>query len=315
MNSGIDPAIVAHLKQGEGHVMTPEEGTKARSNTGLWERRRSKGYKLQVAQRRVRMAAMCADGASLRAIAEEEGVSHGYVADEINALIADLNRQALESMSAKVAREVAVINMVQLEATIAFYESKEGKITNMKRRKREVRSAFVHTNSRARFNTVKSPEALGTTALGIQQKTRSTIASLFAEAPALDTEPEAPQEQAPSGVVQLPVESEEEYERIEMSAGQREWLSTILECVEKRCRLQGLYKEGEDGYASVVALTADQRRARLTALAQDVRAAMVIAGRGDELPPARQEYTPARGEVIEVTAIPVPSNGNGGPQQ
>lgn len=309
--TGIDPQIVAHIKQGDGHVKTPQEGSVARRGYPM---KRTKSYQLQTAQRRLRMAAMCADGASLRAIAAEENVSHNYVADEINALIADLNQQALETLNVKVAREIAVINMVQLEATIAFYESKEGKITNMHRRKKEVRSAFVNTNSRAKFNTVKSPEALGMTALGVQQKTRSTIASLFAETPPLepDFEPQA-QQQAPSGVIQLPVESEEEYERIEMSAGQREWLTVILECVEKRCRIQGLYKEGEEGYNSAVTLTPDQRKARLTALAQDIRAARVIAEResGRELPPAHQDYIPARGDDIEVTAVPVPSNGNG----
>lgn len=326
MPEGIQPEIVAHLKVGEGHVATPEEGSVARRGYPV---QKTKSYHLNAAQRRLRMAAMCTDGMTLRAIADEEGVSHNYVADEINALIDDLTEQARSTMQVKVAREVLVLNMVQLEATIAWYESKEGKITNMKRRKKEVRSAFTHNTKKGRFNVVKTESSgLGMSGLDVQRKTRYGIAALFADtpspnAPSPDIPVEAPEEEYQAPIIQLPVESEEEYERVEYTAGQVEFLRIILECVEKRARLQGLFKnDGDDGYDQVVNLTPEQRRDRLTALVQDIRAARAIVEGQNQLADGSQTpfVTPAPNRVIDVVAVPIPqaessdSNGNGGPQ-
>lgn len=294
--------VIRHSARADG--VTPE---KKGNHAGLPKAKRSNVYKMFVWQRRAKMAAMCADGMTLTAIAEEHGVSMAYVSQEIGAVVEELKRQALDTMQLKISREVAVLNMVQLEATIAWFESKEGKVTNVKRRKREIRSSMVRGGVRngAAIGFVKDAP-LGQT----ERKTRSRFAALFEDGPAPTVEemeahpspdPNIPLDrQQTQNLVQLPIDSEEEYSRTEESSGAPEFLRIILDCHEKRSRLLGLYKgQEEDGYEAIATLTPEQRVSRLTALAQDIRAAKAIvdaeAGRGSQLPPQTSAPIPANG--------------------
>jgi CRISPR/Cas system CMR-associated protein Cmr5 small subunit len=287
MADAVSPEYVIPKKVGT----EKPDGTPRGNHKGRPRGERTNAYKLMVWQRRSRMAAMCADGMMLSAIADEFGVSASYVSQEIQKMVEDLQNQALETMGHKIAREIQVLNMVQLEATIAWFESKEGKVTSVKRRKREIRSAFQKQSRNRAINTVK-PINLVESGRAI----RSQFASLFEDSPPVEDleaaqpapDPNAvPTRDDMAQIVQLPIETEEEYEREETSSGAPEFLRIILDCSDKRARLLGLYKgQEEGGYETYTNLTNEQRADRLTALVQDLRAAKAIVDSQQSLPPA-----------------------------
>jgi hypothetical protein len=266
--------------------------------------------KVRLAERRLRMAQMAAGGMVLRQIAADLGVSIALVSQEIDALVDEYHARTLKSVGQKVARELAVLDMVQMEATLAWFESKQGRVTNTRKRKAIVRSSFQR-GAGGRKDVVRAANVGVKPNIGrleAEARIEEDIRAMFADE---DSQAAFGAKPEPGLLSEFGDDEEgqlaeaEETERTETSAGASEFLKIILECHEKRCRLEGLYKAelGDDG--AYTALTPQQRAGRILALAQDLRAAKALQERAQT--PNADEYA---GATIDVQ--PVNGNGNNG---
>lgn len=217
-------------------------------------------------ERRSQMAALQAEGKYLRVIAEQMGVSVGVVSKEIDELVKFFQAQALDSIKAQIAREDALIYMVQLEAIDAWHESKYGKVVHNKKKVREIRSKLAKNNSkmRARYSDPRT----------VARETSARLEDLFGD-------PEEAQEEE----VEADSEKDEEYTRQESSPGNAEFLRIILDCSKRRADLHSLFPKADFNGGSGVGggpgspdsdftdLTENQRAKRLGSLMESARLA------------------------------------------
>lgn len=219
-------------------------------------------------ERRSRMAALQAEGKYLRVIAEEMGVSISVVSKEIDELVKFYQAQALDSIQTQIAREDALIYMVQLEAIDAWHESKYGKVVHNKKKVREIRAKLSRKGQTR--DKYQNPRV-------VARETSQRIEDLFADP---EEDPDEGPEQPQDGI-----EKDEEYTREESSPGNPEFLRIILDCHKRRADLHSLYPKADFNGGSGVGggpgspdedfndMTPNQRAKRLASLMQGARLA------------------------------------------
>lgn len=297
---------------------------------------------LELAQRRANIGMMVANGIEVQAIAEALGVVPSSVYKQVNRIIDECDNKAQEGIQRHRAREIAIANMVHVEAVNSFFESKEGRIKSQRKVKRHTQALLNKGRVTGRFGLTKTS---GMNDTQLYERQKGNISALFTnpEGQELLQHPEfvetgeinEPAEgqvvEHGNGIVslftngaqliQFPVEEEEETETHETSPGQNEFLLTILKASDMRARLLKLY----DGDASTLeetyaALTPEERRAELLKLVQDLRHVKSIVDAQEA-----QTLPAGVGPVIEIepssiipvgVQVPLPNNGlsnNGGP--
>lgn len=220
----------------------------------------------QLWERRMMMAAMQAKGDYQRTIAEHFGVTIETVSQEIKTLVNEYRASALKSIGERVAEEEALIYMVQLEAIDAWYESKQGKVTNINKRVREIRNLAANPISGGGRRKKNTPP------LQVAAIIRDDLNKLFNAAPSSND----PQDDLDEmfGASQEDNTREEEGSKHEESPGDPAFLKLILECSDRRAKLNNLYPkdggtgtnrpgEGEDDFKT---WTPKQRLARMKTL-------------------------------------------------
>ena len=206
--------------------------------SGNWRHDR-KTKQIEMAERKMLMAAMFCEGKYLRTIAAHFEIDVSTVIKQINDLVADYYAQALKSIGEKIAKEDALLAFVQLEATIAWFDSKKGRIVNMSKRIREVRGGRLGRSKSHGISTGRDGEAIPKMSqkdlkkVLAQDRSRTDIAlTAFDEAQdeitALDQTAQANNR-------------DESYQRTEESAGEPAFLRIILECHDKRAKMHKLY--------------------------------------------------------------------------
>lgn len=182
----------------------------------------------EMAQRRMEMAALFAEGKHLKTIGKIFHLNPSTVGDEIHKLIAEYQEAAKASIAHKIAREEALLYMIQLEAIEAWFESKQGKIINTAKRAQELKSVGL-AFGRGR----KSPN---------QVSERMTDARIRAQ---FDAAFEIPDTQDESQMIEKS-DKDESTTRTETSPGDPRFLQIILECSDRRSKLYNLYpKDGQ----------------------------------------------------------------------
>jgi DNA-binding CsgD family transcriptional regulator len=306
-----------------------------RERKGLPKMRRIKDT-LALANRRAYIGMMVANDLEVSTIANDLGITPVTVYKHINNIIDSLDGQAQEGIQRARLREIAIANMVHVEAVNSFFESKEGRIKNSRKAKREVRSHFQKTSSKARLGAVK----FDGNDTQLYERQKGNIAALFEHHPQVGDGPVGnapPNSNPPNGTVvehgggivslftgqgqliQYPVETVEELETHETSPGINDFLITILRASELRCRLLKLF-DGEAGNVEeeYAALLPEERRNKLIQLVQDLRHAKAIVDAQEEqaaLGTGSTEFI-GTGPVIDITPvsaeIPVTYHPNGG---
>lgn len=220
----------------------------------------------EMAERRMLMAAMFAKGKYLRTIAKHFNLSEAHVSEEINKLVKAYNAQALESIGDKVAREEALLYMVQLEATEAWFESKQGRIINTKKRWREIKSIGQKMGRAGRKGKPIGPQAVNAAIM-------ARLDEAFGSPP---DDPDAPDVET----LELVDETDhgDETERHETSPGDPRFLAIILDCIDRRAKLNNLYPtlDGRggirsDGMDELENMTPQQRLGRLRSMLDKAR--------------------------------------------
>jgi hypothetical protein len=259
--SAVDPRKVLARLDGTGVEPEAEDdgGPRYEKYENVTEgRERKRLDRVSREKRRAEMAAMYADGKYLRTIAKAFNTSVSQVSETIDAYIAEIRSAALKSVGERLAREEAIINMVQLEAIEAWFESKQGKIVNNKKRALEIRGAKL--NRRGKKNeTLDKPR-------------RVTIAPSDVD---VDVFADEDDEFGSEVLAQDSIEKNEEYERVETSPGDPRFLTIILDCSKQRREMYNLNKKGEGGEGladdEISNMTEGQRLNRLKSLVETAR--------------------------------------------
>jgi transposase len=312
MSQGVEPSVVlAHTRFAQ-----PEQPKVLRDSH---KPNRFKPTPAEIWERRTAMARLFSQGMFMRAIAEKMGVSVGQVSKEINAVVEAYKAEALKSVSEKIAKEDALIYMVQLEATDAWYMSQEGKIVNNKKKVREIRRAFNASATRAGGRRYKaSAEDYGRNK--VNARVRDDLDELFGV-------PVGQEDEGPGEADQV-IDKSDEYERTESSPGDPRFLSIILECSDRRARLHGLYPKqdfaggigGQGGEDDLGELTPASVMSRLSSLLDKARierarklALAESNGNGGEAIPVEARTinvtpSPPKVVIVQPTVMPTATN-------
>jgi hypothetical protein len=264
-------------------------------------------------ERRKIMAGLHAKGRTLDQIGRQFNISGPRVSQEIAELVNEYRLGALKSIGEKIAAEEALLYMVQLEATDAWFESKRGKVTHNSKKVEEVKSGFVRGRMKGRGvlgGPVKKRE--------VKAGANAAIESLFDdERP--DDDSEALEQAQLEAMLNTPdLTKDEKYTRRESSPGDPRYLKIILECHDRRAKLHGLYERDDAGLGDEIRdLTPQQRIEALRnhiEKARQERAKQIALGTGGNPVPAHLMEATARPKSLRpmpaVTIVKPGGNGH-----
>jgi hypothetical protein len=224
---------------------------------------RLKLSKAQQWARKMQIASLHAEGVLLGKIAESMGLSTYAVTKELNALVDEFRKKALETVATQIAREDAFLYMLQLEAIEAWDKSKKGKLVETSKRATEIRKMVP--KGEASFPQHKSKVRTLKTQAGAQID--EMVASAFDED---DDEEEETQKESP---VQI-IETHHDDSRMESSVGDPRFMQILLDISDRRCKLHALYPKQDfqgssglgqgQGEKEVQMLTSEEKLQKIT---------------------------------------------------
>lgn len=210
----------------DGGTALPSPGSMIPTEPQYEGRERKMLRRNEMWERRMQMAAMFAAGKYLTTIAKKFGVSISTVSKEISQLVAEYQAKALKSVGTRVAEEEALIYMIQLEAINAWFESKEGKITNTSKRAIEIKSKGTKLG-RGRKGKEIGPRK-------VIWETQDELDAAFGDTEE-EFDPFAENGEGKEGQLIEATKKEE------TSPGDPRFLQIILDCSDRRAKLFNLY--------------------------------------------------------------------------
>lgn len=181
------------------------------------------GFKVVKAERNARMAALFADGQTLKQIGERIGLAPSTISQQIDDYVRKLEEQALEHVSRRIARSEAVYRYVQLEAHLAWIRSQNPEVITSTKTVKELRAV-----ARSRRKNVP----------------RQKLTGPLDEAFGVDEDDIDLDGVAPAGV------TEEEGKRKKTSVGEAQFLRLIMDSQDKIDELRNNKPKRDGGEGS-----------------------------------------------------------------